>query len=145
MKNIIKIAIDIIVIGGLVLFSKYVPDGNLIWYYTTCAIIFVLVSKLFKRIDKMEDITFNRYEIWFEEKIGDTNSFYKAMDIATEILDTIKKHPKEDDKDEYVYLQIRCYHWIDRLFKIKHKSVPVIRYTLVVWSEVKNMFVVNRY
>jgi hypothetical protein len=79
---------------------------------------------------------FNRYEIYFDgEKIGDANSFNKSMDIATEILDTIKKYPKEED--EYQLLQIRCYHWLDRIFSPK-------KYTLVNWSEVKQMFVINR-
>lgn len=86
---------------------------------------------------------FNRYEIWFDEKIGDATSFNKAMDIASEILDIIKKYPNPNDIDEYLYLQIRCYHWLDRWFKIKHKKVPVIRYTLVFWSEKQQKFIIN--
>lgn len=92
---------------------------------------------------------FNRYEIWFDEKIGDATSFNKAMEIATEILDTIKKYPNPKEPDEYVYLQIRCYHWFDRLFKIRDKGkIPgvlkrPIKYTLVVWSEKEQKFVIN--
>lgn len=85
---------------------------------------------------------FNRYEIWFEEKIGDATNFYKAMEIATEVLDVIKKHPDQKDPDEYVYLQIRCYNWFDRLFRIKQKGFPGIKYTIVVWSEKKQRFVI---
>lgn len=92
----------------------------------------------------------NRYEIWFEEKIGDATNFHKAMEIATEILDTIKKYPNENDREEYMYLQIRCYHWFDKLFRIKQKNIPTIgslkkpiRYTIVVWSEKEQKFVVN--
>jgi len=93
----------------------------------------------------------NRYEIWFDEKIGDATSFNKAMDIATEVLDIIKKYPDQKDPEEYVYLQIRCYHWLDRLFKIRDKNIPVIgvlkrpiRYTIVVWSELKQRFVLQK-
>ena len=147
MIKIKKIAINIISIGSLILLSKYVPDENRIWYYITCAITGLFVSRIFKwmeKRDKDKKEMFNRYEIWFEgEKIGESDSFFKAMDIATEILETIKKHPKEPD--EYMYLQIRCYHWIDRLFRIKNKSVPVIRYTIVVWSEKEQKFVINNH
>lgn len=86
----------------------------------------------------------NRYEIWFEEKIGDATNFHKAMEIATEILDTIKKYPNQNDRDEYMYLQIHCYHWFDKLFRIKQKNIPTkIRYTIVVWSEKEQKFVIT--
>lgn len=85
---------------------------------------------------------FNRYEIHFLEKIGDTTSFKKAMDIAQEILDTIKKYPEEDD--EYKYLQIRCYWWLDRFFWVKDKN-GIKKYTIAVWSEVKQKFVINSF
>jgi hypothetical protein len=87
---------------------------------------------------------FNRYEIWFDEKIGDTTNFNKAMEIATEVLDTIKKHPNPKEQDEYQLLQIHCYHWLDRLFRVKGKRYNGIRYTIVVWSEKKQKFVINK-
>lgn len=85
---------------------------------------------------------FNRYEIHFLEKIGDATSFKKAMDIAQEILDTIKKYPEEED--EYQYLQIHCYWWFDRFFGVKDKR-GVKKHTLVVWSDVKKRFVINSF
>jgi hypothetical protein len=80
---------------------------------------------------------FNRYEIWFDEKIGDTNSFKKAMDIATEILETIKKYPKEPD--EYQLIQIHCYWWVHRLFRVKERGHK--KYYLICWSETQQKFV----
>ncbi len=75
----------------------------------------------------------NRYEVHFEgEKIGDADNFNTAMDIATEILETIKKYPK--DKDEYQFIQIHCYWWFDRLFN------PT-KYSIIFWSEKENKFV----
>jgi hypothetical protein len=86
----------------------------------------------------------NRYEIHFDgEKIGDASNFEKAMEIGYEILDTIKKYPKETD--EYQLLQIRCYHWLDRLFRRKnHVGMKSHRYTIVVWSETEKKYVVNK-
>lgn len=67
----------------------------------------------------------NRYEVHFEgEKIADAKSFDKAMDIAFEILDVIRKYPK--DKDEKEHIQIRFYWWFDRIFKPKRYSVLVL-------------------
>lgn len=81
----------------------------------------------------------NRYEVHFEgEKIGDADNFNAAMDIATEILETIKKYPKE--KDEYQLLQIHCYWWFDRLFGIRDKN-GIRKYSIVLWSEKENKFV----
>ncbi len=75
----------------------------------------------------------NRYEVHFEgEKIGDADNFYLAMDIATEILETIRKYPKEED--EYKYLQIHCYWWVDRIFN------PKI-YSIIFWSEKEKKFI----
>lgn len=76
----------------------------------------------------------NSYEVHFEgEPIGYTDDFYKAMEIGDEILETIKKYPKE--KDEYQLLQIHCYHWFDKIFNPK-------KYRIVVWSEKENRYIV---
>lgn len=74
----------------------------------------------------------NRYEVHFEgEKIGDANNFYSAIEIANEILDTIKKYPKE--KDEYQHLQIHCYLWFEQIYEPD-------KYRIVFWSEKENRF-----
>ena len=77
------------------------------------------------------------------EKIGETDSFEKSMVVGDEILDTIKKYPNKEDPDEYATLQIRCFHWISRLFGTKGVHGGP-RYELVVWSKKKEKYVVSK-
>lgn len=80
----------------------------------------------------------NKYEIWFDgELIGQTGGFSKAMDIATEVLEIIKKYPKEPD--EYQLLQIRCYNWLLRILGAKDKN-GFNKHQLIVWSELEQRF-----
>lgn len=80
----------------------------------------------------------NKYEIWFEsEIIGTTGSFVKALDLGYEILASIARYPDPNDPDEYMYLQIRSYHWFDRLFNPKD-------YDIVEFSKIHNRFIVKK-